>query len=102
MSDFFHRFYRAVFRVFPNCITQTQAVAFNMFLAFSPMLLVVLGVVAGSDAFRQAMLGIIDSPARCASAGTLGILNRFLIQHSTHPWQWILLGWEERCSRELK
>src|SRR5580704_15435021 len=92
MSEFFHRFYRAVFRVFPNCITQTQAVAFNMFLAFSPMLLVVLGVVAGSAAFRQAMLGIIERLRIVLPPGTVGILNRFLVQHSVHPVEWILLG----------
>jgi membrane protein len=92
MSEFFQRFYRAVFRVFPSCITQTQAVAFNMFLAFSPMLLVVLGVAAGSTAFRQAMMGIIERLRVVLPPGTLGILSRFLIQHTTHPWHWILLG----------
>src|ERR1700675_3395657 len=92
MSEFFHRFYRAVLRVFPNCITQTQAVAFNMFLAFSPMLLVVLGAVAGSVAFRQAMLGIIERLRLVLPPGTAGILRRFLVQHSTRPWQWVLLG----------
>jgi membrane protein len=92
MSEFLQRFYRAVFRVFPNCITQTQAVAFNMFLAFSPMLLVVLGAVAGSAAFRQAMLGILERLRVVLPPGTLGILNRFLLQHSTHPWRWIFLG----------
>src|SRR5271166_861901 len=46
MSTFSHRFYRAVRRVFPNCVTQTQAIAFNMFLAFFPMLLVVLAIIA--------------------------------------------------------
>jgi membrane protein len=92
MSKFFHRFYRAVLRVFPNCITQTQAVAFNMFLAFSPMLLVVLGAVAGSAAFRQAMLGIIDRLRIVLPPGTFAILGRFLVQHSTHPWRWIALG----------
>ena len=55
MSAFCYRFYRAVLRVIPRCITQTQAVAFNMFLAFSPTVLVVLGAVAGSAAFRQAL-----------------------------------------------
>lgn len=63
-----------------------------MFLAFSPMLLVVLGAVAGSSAFRPAMLGIIERLRVVLPPGTLGTLNRFLIQHSTNSWQWILLG----------
>src|ERR1019366_9016561 len=65
---------------------------FNMFLAFSPMLLVVLGAVAGSAAFRQAMLGILERLRVVLPPGTLGTLNRFLAEHSTHPWRWILLG----------
>jgi membrane protein len=89
---FLQRLYRALLRVFPDCITLTQAVAFNMFLAFSPMILVVLGAVAGSAAFRQALQGIIDRLRIVLPPGTLGILNNFLGPHSLRSWQWILLG----------
>ena len=89
---FLQRLYRALLRVFPDCITLTQAVAFNMFLAFSPMILVVLGAVAGSAAFRQALEGIIDRLRIVLPPGTLGILNNFLGRHSLRSWQWILLG----------
>ena len=54
MRRFLHRLYRAVYRVFPSCITFTQAVAFNMFLAFFPMLLVAFAALAGSTPLRQA------------------------------------------------
>jgi membrane protein len=89
---FLQRFYRAVLRVFPGCITLTQAVAFNMFLAFSPMILVVLGAVAGSAAFRQALQGIIARLRIVLPPGTLSILNNFLSKNSTQSWEWILLG----------
>jgi YihY family inner membrane protein len=89
---FLQRFYRAVLRVFPSCITLTQAVAFNMFLAFSPMILVVLGAVAGSAAFRQALQGIIERLRIVLPPGTLSILNNFLSKNSTRSWEWILLG----------
>lgn len=91
-SAFLHRFYRALLRVFPNCITLTQAVAFNMFLAFSPMILVVLGAVAGSAGFRQALQGIIERLRIVLPPGTLSILNNFLGRNSPQSWQWILLG----------
>jgi len=91
-SAFLQRFYRAVLRVFPSCITLTQAVAFNMFLAFSPMILVVLGAVAGSAAFRQALQGIIARLRIVLPPGTLSILNNFLSRNSTQSWEWILLG----------
>src|SRR5258708_11441437 len=92
ISLFFHRVYRALLRVVPDCVTQTQAVAFNMFLAFSPMVLVVLGAVAGSAAFRQAVQGIVERLRVVLPPGTLGILSRFLARQDTHPWQWVLLG----------
>ena len=63
-----------------------------MFLAFSPMILVVLGAVAGSAAFRQALQGIIDRLRIVLPPGTLGILNNFLGRHGLRSWQWILLG----------
>jgi membrane protein len=89
---FLQRFYRALLRVFPSCITLTQAVAFNMFLAFSPMILVVLGAVAGSAGFRQALQGIIARLRIVLPPGTLSILNNFLGRNSPQSWQWILLG----------
>lgn len=89
---FLDRFYRALLRVVPCCITLSQAVAFNMFLAFSPMILVVLGAVAGSAAFRQALQGIIVRLRIVLPPGTLSILNNFLGRHGTQSWQWILLG----------
>jgi membrane protein len=92
MKPFLHRFYRAVCRVIPACVTQTQAVAFNMFLAFFPMLLVVLGAVASSAAFRQALQGMIARLRPVLPPGSINILNVFLSRHSTHPWQWVLLG----------
>jgi len=63
-----------------------------MFLAFSPMILVVLGAVAGSAAFRQALQGIIVRLRIVLPPGTFGILNNFLGRHGTQSWQWILLG----------
>jgi membrane protein len=92
MSPFFHRFYRAVRRVFPDCVTQTQAVAFNIFVASFPMLLMVLGTVASSAAFQDALMGMILRLRPVLPPGSIGIFGAFLSRHSTHPWQWVLLG----------
>ncbi len=91
-SDFLQRFYRASLRVLPSCITLSQAVAFNMFLAFSPTILVVLGAAAGSAAFRQALEGMIDRLRIVLPPGTLSILNNFVGKHPRQPWEWVLLG----------
>ena len=92
MAEFSQRFYRAVLRVFPNCITLTQAVAFNMFLAFSPMVLVVLGAFASLAAFRQALQGIVVRLRVVLPPGTLAFFSSLLYRRSSHPWQLVLLG----------
>src|SRR5689334_10663111 len=63
-----------------------------MFLAFSPMILVVLGAVAGSAAFRQALEGIIARLRIVLPPGTFTILNNFLGRHPRQSWEWVLLG----------
>jgi len=92
MSPFLHRFYRAVRRVFPDCITQTQAVAFNIFVASFPMLLMVLGTVASSAAFQQALMGMVVRLGPLLPPGSIRIFSGLLSRHSTHPWQWVLVG----------
>ena len=37
---------RALARIFPDCVTLCQAIAFNMFLAAMPMLLILMGVAS--------------------------------------------------------
>ncbi len=63
-----------------------------MFLAFSPMILVVLGAVAGFPAFRQALAGIIDRLRIVLPPGALVILSNFLSRHGIRSWQWMALG----------
>lgn len=56
------------------------------------MILVVLGAVAGSSAFRQALEGIIARLRIVLPPGTLSILNNFLGKHPRQSWEWVLLG----------
>ena len=56
------------------------------------MVLVVLGAVAGSPAFRQALLGIIARLRIVFPPGTLSILTNFLGPHPRQSWEWISLG----------
>ncbi len=56
------------------------------------MILVVLGVVAGSEAFRRALQGIIDRLRIVLPPGVVGMFSSFLFRHTIHPWEWIVLG----------
>jgi len=69
-----------------------QAVAFNMFLSFAPMILIVLGTVAGSAAFRQALEGILGQLRIVLPPGTFNLVSSFLERRSAHPLQLIALG----------
>src|SRR6266852_4430951 len=54
------RVWSAVRRVYPRCGMISQAVAFNMFLAFFPMLLVVLGILSSYVNTRAALPDVVE------------------------------------------
>lgn len=92
MFKFTDRLMRAAGRVFPGCIVQSQAVAFNMFLAFFPMLLLALAVLdsavwlKGSDEELPTLLRLI------IPSGSERIVLDYLVRKGIHPWQWMTLG----------
>jgi membrane protein len=92
MRSFWQTFRCALRRVFPRCITQSQAVAFNMFLAFFPMLLIALGVLASSVGLRSAVREISLRLSYILPPGTEILITRFLEQHGAHPVRWALAG----------
>jgi membrane protein len=92
MQGFWNRLYRAAKRVFPGCIGQAQAVAFNMFLASMPMLLIVMGMVSTSDRLGDGFNEMVIRLRPMLPPGVYAIILRFIAHHSTHPWRWITLG----------
>jgi len=79
-------------RVVPDCITQSQAIAFNMFFAFFPMMLVVLGVVATSSRLRGGVLDIVRQLGLVFPPGAQTALEQFLTRSGEDAWGWISLG----------
>lgn len=79
-------------RVFPDCVVLGQAVAFNMFLAFFPMLLFALGIMSTMTLFQDV---VRDLPAQIQSMvppGSDRIVLDYFVLRTTHPWQWVWLG----------
>lgn len=79
-------------RVLPGCLMQAQAVAFNMFLAFFPMLLFALGLMNTSARMQGA---IRDLPGRLSAIlppGSERVVLDYLIRRGEHPGRWIWLG----------
>ncbi len=79
-------------RVFPDTLTFAQAVAFNMFLAFFPMLLMVLGVIAGAGRLSSVGEELLSGLGALLPPGSRRVLTDYLTQPGDQPATWILLG----------
>ena len=85
-------FRRALGRVFPNCITLGQAIAFNMFCAFFPLLLLMLGVIGETSFFPDALREIPEHLLLILPPGSTDVVAAYFVRPSPHPWRWIALG----------
>jgi membrane protein len=84
--------FRGLGRVFPGCITLSQAIAFNMFLAFFPMLLLVLGVLSSKESFHTALRELPEHLRLILPPGSEDVVVQYFIRKGEHPWKWFLLG----------
>jgi len=93
MESILRNFVRALGRVFPDCVILSQAIAFNMFLAFFPVLLLALGILASTSLFHDALKEI---PARLSlilpPGSTDVVVEYFVRRNGLHPWRWFALG----------
>jgi membrane protein len=83
---------RSLGRVFPDCITLSQAIAFNMFLAFFPMLLLALGIISSTTSFHSALREVPDRLRLILPPGSADIVTQYFVRQGQHPWKWSLLG----------
>jgi membrane protein len=79
-------------RIFPDCITLSQAIAFNMFLAFFPMLLLALGIISSTTYFHSALREVPDRLSLILPPGSADIVTQYFVRKGQHPWKWSLLG----------
>ncbi|HXN74710.1 MAG TPA: YihY/virulence factor BrkB family protein [Candidatus Acidoferrales bacterium] len=84
--------FRGLGRVFPGCITLSQAIAFNMFLAFFPMLLLVLGVLSSNESFHTALRELPEHLRLILPPGSEDVVVQYFMRKGQHPWKWFLLG----------
>jgi membrane protein len=83
---------RGVGRIFPDCQTLAQAIAFNMFLAFFPMLLLALGVLSSGSFFHNALRELPERLKVIVPPGSEDIVVQYFVRKSAHPWKWSLIG----------
>src|ERR1022692_337560 len=83
---------RAFGRIFPDCVTLSQAIAFNMFLAFFPLLLLALGLLSGTSLFPEAIREIPNRLMQILPPGSSRVVAEYFVRRTVNPVRWISLG----------
>src|ERR1700677_3185038 len=92
MESFLKNFYRGLGRVFPDCLNLSQAIAFNMFLAFFPVLLLALGILSSSSTFHNVLRELPERLRMIVISGSEFSVSQYFVRKGQHPWKWFLLG----------
>src|SRR5215472_16048598 len=92
MAQVLRTTFRALGRVFPDCLTLGQAIAFNMFLAFFPVLLFILGVLSSKAYFHAAVYEIPQRLGTILPPGSDEMVVQYFTRRGIHPWKWMSLG----------
>ena len=86
------RIWRMVRRVYPRCSMISQAIAFNLFLAFFPMLLLAVGFASSWIGSKAGTLEAIRNFTDFLPPGTQAVVGDFLVRRGTTIWKYSLLG----------
>jgi len=84
---------RSLARVFPRCTMISQAIAFNLFLAFFPTLLLAVAIATSRWGSQTNMLDLITDFTKYLPPGSRQIVSEFLIKRGPQAWKWAVLGW---------
>jgi membrane protein len=84
---------RTLARVFPRCGMISQAIAFNLFLAFFPTLLLAVAIATSRWGSQTNMLDLITNFTKYLPPGSRQIVSEFLIKRGPQAWKWAVVGW---------
>ncbi len=87
------RLMKMIARVFPRCGVLSQAIAFNLFLAFFPTLLFAVGFTSGWLGPKAVTVDAIRDFISFLPPGSQGIVSDFLSRRGGDIWKYALLGW---------
>jgi membrane protein len=80
-------------RVFPRCSMIAQAVAYNLFLAFFPTLLIAVGFATSPLGGHTNLFDLITDFSDLLPPGSQQIVSEFLVNRGPQAWKWALVGW---------
>jgi membrane protein len=79
-------------RVFPRCSMISQAIAFNLFLAFFPTLLIAVGLATSPIGVGTNLFDLISDLTSFLPPGSQQIVSEFLVKRGPEAWKWALVG----------
>jgi membrane protein len=71
----------------------SQAIAFNLFLAFFPTLLLAVAIATSRLGSHTDLLDLITNFTRYLPPGSRQIVSEFLIKRGPQAWKWAVIGW---------
>jgi membrane protein len=80
-------------RVFPRCGVISQAIAFNLFLAFFPALLIAVALATSRIGGRTSLFELIADLTQFLPPGSQTIVSEFLVKRGPEAWKIAALGW---------
>jgi YihY family inner membrane protein len=92
-ADFLRRVYGMFSRVFPRCSMISQAIAYNLFLAFFPALLVAVSLATSRIGGKTSLLDLITDLTQFLPPGSQPIVSEFLVKRGPEAWKIAALGW---------
>jgi membrane protein len=87
------RAYGVFARVFPRCGVISQAIAFNLFLAFFPSLLIAVALATSRIGGRTSLFDLIADLTQFLPPGSQTIVSEFLVKRGPDAWKIAALGW---------
>src|SRR5260221_7416273 len=98
-ASLFNRSVRTFSRIFPRCGMISQAIAFNLFLAFFPTLLLAVSVATSRWGSQTNMLDMITNFTAYLPPGSRQIVSEFMIKRSPQAWKLAGLALGGRANR---
>src|SRR6202521_829551 len=92
-ADILRRGYGTFARVFPRCSMISQAIAYNLFLAFFPALLVAVALATSRIGGRTSLFDLIEDLTQFLPPGSQPIVSEFLVKRGPEAWKIAALGW---------
>ena len=86
------RVWRMIGRVYPGCSTISQAIAFNVFLAFFPLMLLAVRTTSSWIGSKTAALEAIRNFTEFLPPGSQAVVADFLERGGANVWKYALVG----------